>query len=213
MEREIITNDWITLHIILSISLLCFSRLLNRNKFDSLLSPIKKFDITTSLMIEHTKNDALSYLLDFNFIFNFALLTSVIKNYKYNINFNFLTAFETLIIVGGFFILKRSLSRTTDYLLEIKPITNNYQNIKDIFFKLSGILITPAILFYIYPQTSKKIFVSILLISLFTLVIIFAKSIIKTMLNIKMNYVLYIFLYLCILELSPLVILYNILIE
>ena len=71
----------------------------------------------------------------------------------------------------------------------------------------------PTIVIYIYPQTSKSIFISLLFISLFTLVIIFGKSIIKTMLNIKMNYVLYIFLYLCVLELSPLIILYNILIE
>ena len=83
MEREIITNDWITLHILLSLSLLCFSRLLNSSKFDSLLSPIKKFDITPSLIEEHTKNDVLGYLLDFNFIFNFALLTSVIKSKKF----------------------------------------------------------------------------------------------------------------------------------
>lgn len=221
IDPEFITGkfqfDWITILLAVSLLILGWVRLFNKKYLTSLVKAVVSYQESTNLYREkNSLMERASFLINLLFLSNISIFTLQLC-YYFNIDLNGTEDYILYLIVFGFLLLLyvfRALSKSLiGYVFLKQKVFSEYFHNVNIFTKNTGLAIFPIIVilqFFTYDYINLIIYLGIGIVSiLYFLLYIRAFQII-----IRKNVsIFYMILYLCAFEISPLLIVYKILLS
>ncbi len=114
-----------------------------------------------------------------------------------------------LLVLSGFFLIRLLIAMLTGFVFKRLSLFREYLYNVFLFNKMIGVLFIPflVLLFYTRGMTAQIVFISLLLLTGMTVIMRYARAL--TFSFRKGVSVLYMFLYLCALEIAPLLLLYR----
>jgi hypothetical protein len=210
MLRDVISNDWFTVFLVLSLGLLTASKFLFAHRFKDFLVVIGNSKYLKIYAREQKFIDGFDALLFLNgalsiSIFAFISYSTLFESSDFNIN----RFFKLLFGISVLFLIKVLLERLIASLFDIDDLIDSYLFQKTTFKNFSGFVLFPinCLLIYTLEPTKDLIYTIIGLIVLINL-IGFVTSF-KNHQKILINNIFYFILYLCTLEIGPYLILYK----
>ncbi|TXE19407.1 DUF4271 domain-containing protein [Psychroserpens burtonensis] len=210
MLRDVISNDWFTIFLVLGLGLITVSKFLFAHRFKDFLVVIGNSKYLKIYAREQKFIDGFDALLFFNgilsvSIFAFLSYSVLVNSSEFNIN----QFFKLLFGIGVLFLMKVLLERLIASLFNIDEVVDSYLFQKTTFKNYSGFILLPinCLLIYALEPTKNLIYVIIGLIILINIVG-FATSF-KNNQKLLINNIFYFILYLCALEIGPYLILYK----
>jgi len=212
MLREIISNEWITILIVLCIIILAFTKVAFSNRFNDFLWVIGNSKYLKIYSRDQKFIDQFDGLLFLNFIISLSLFFIILYNTFFeSIAFNILFFLKLLIGIGAIILIKILLERLIGSLFEIDSLIDSYVFQKTNYKNYMGLILLPInILLFFAIQPSKAISYFVIVLLLIVNLVGFASSF-KTHQKLILNNLFYFILYLCALEIAPYIILYKIL--
>ncbi|MEZ4938138.1 MAG: DUF4271 domain-containing protein [Crocinitomicaceae bacterium] len=155
-------------------------------------------------------NGIASYLLQFNYFVVIGVLGYCIYDiFSFSKEINWIILFVCLTAPLFFFLIKIFLVRFFAFLVETNQGFFEYLTNYKIFFQLQGILLLPFAVGLVFSDSQTQYYLALITISLFTFLGIF-RTALSFLYAIRYGFsVLYIFLYLCTLEILPLVVIFK----
>jgi hypothetical protein len=210
MLRDVISNDWFTIFLVLGLGLITVSKFLFAHRFKDFLVVIGNSKYLKIYAREQKFIDGFDALLFFNGILSisiFAFLSySVLVNpSEFDIN----EFFKLIFGIGVLFLMKVLLERLIASLFNIDELIDSYLFQKTTFKNYSGFILLPTncLLIYTLEPTRNLIYVIIGLIILVNLIGFITSF--KNHQKLLINNIFYFILYLCALEIGPYLILYK----
>jgi hypothetical protein len=210
MLRDVISNDWFTIFLVLGLGLITVSKFLFAHRFKDFLVVIGNSKYLKIYAREQKFIDGFDALLFFNGILSisiFAFLSySVLVNpSEFDIN----EFFKLIFGIGVLFLMKVLLERLIASLFNIDELIDSYLFQKTTFKNYSGFILLPTncLLIYTLEPTRNLVYVIIGLIILVNLIGFIASF--KNHQKLLINNIFYFILYLCALEIGPYLILYK----
>jgi hypothetical protein len=208
LERIEFSNNWITLVFIFGLVLLIILKLLNHRK----LFEYSRAFFLKGFIVKKVE-ERTSFFIGFNIVlYSFSVLiyalffTYLIEFFSPKIETSFQLYLKVTTIVFGYFTVFKVLDVTLSHLLETRTELALFIAAKLSYSYNTSLFLFPVLIFTTYS------FLNIyLLITVF--IILFTLSIVLTFLNNKnliINKLFYFILYLCALEIAPLLIIYKI---
>ncbi len=209
--REIISTNWLTILIVVSLSLLAIARAINTHRFSDFISLISN----NKYIIYYQKPNKLSS------IFNITLLLAQIASvslflylcfdvFEWQVMPSQITLyFKICIIYAVIIICKLLIEKIIATVFSIDSVVDEYLFYKISYRNYMGVLLLPINIVFIYTVQPSKIVFMILLIILAILNVIVLTSYYKKNESIILNHMFYFILYLCALEIAPYFILYK----
>jgi uncharacterized protein DUF4271 len=212
MLREIISNEWITILIVLCISILAFTKAAFSNRFNDFLWVIGNSKYLKIYSRDQKFIDQFEGLLFLNFIISLSLFFFILYNTFFeSIAFNILFFLKLFIGIGSIILIKILLERLIGSLFEIDSLIDSYVFQKTNYKNYMGLILLPInILLFFAIQPSRAIIYFVIGLLLFINLVGFVSSF-KTHQKLVLNNLFYFILYLCALEIAPYIILYKIL--
>jgi len=210
MLRDIISNDWFTIFLVLGLGFITTSKLLFAHRFKDFIAVIGNSKYLKIYAREQKFIDGFDALLFLNgvvsiSIFAFISYTTLVNPSEFNIN----QFFKLLFGIGVLFLIKILLERLIASLFDIDELIDSYLFQKTTYKNYSGLILFPlnCILIYTLEPTKRIIYIIIGLIILINLIgfITSFKNHQKSLLN----NIFYFILYLCTLEIGLYLILYK----
>lgn len=200
IDREIATNDWVTLSFLLCLVLLFFIKLINRSKLQEYSLAFFSRGFISSLTDKKEGFPFVSSILLMVFvIINFSLIILLLK-----VNFNpkgeALTFLKIIFYVFLYYSLKIVIDFVIIKTLQIKKIIRTFIYSKYIYLSGVAIWLFPCLLidnYYFKSPNLLYFFIVFLFLLRFFLVLFNNKKLI-------LNKLFYFILYLCTLEIAPL---------
>ncbi|MFT4780782.1 MAG: hypothetical protein ACJAZK_001491 [Psychroserpens sp.] len=210
MLRDVISNDWFTIFLVLGLGLITVSKFLFAHRFKDFLVVIGNSKYLKIYAREQKFIDGFDALLFFNGILSisiFAFLSySVLVNpSEFDIN----EFFKLIFGIGVLFLMKVLLERLIASLFNIDELIDSYLFQKTTFKNYSGFILLPTncLLIYTLEPTRNLVYVIIGLIILVNLIGFITSF--KNHQKLLINNIFYFILYLCALEIGPYLILYK----
>lgn len=210
MIREVLTNDFFTLGILVCLIIISSSKLFFNNSFFLFFNHCISLKIFRFNSQTPQLKTGFKILLDFNFVLTMVICCAALNNNTNNIlNLDFIVWLKPLLILCFFLITKYLIEKLTAIIFKIEKISLLYQSRRNEFIRLIGILNIPLIILisYYHNYNSNLIFLAFVL-----LLIIYGYGIYVSLNSSKkgiMKYFFYFILYLCALEISPCIIVYE----
>ncbi len=212
--REITTNDWITIVMLLCVTLLAVAKYMNSVLFVDFIDLFT----TNKYIVLTNKGNKLSSL--FNVVLMTVQILSIslfmyicvdilkIKDTASGVVF-FLKIAAFYALISIFKILIEKIVAT---IFSIEILIDNYLFYKVSYRNFLGILLLPFNLLFVYSIQPSKILLLVMLITLLVLNLIVLILVYKKNENVILNHLFYFILYLCTLEIAPYFILYKLII-
>lgn len=210
MIREVLTNDFFTLGILICLIIISSSKLFFNNSFflffnHCLSLKIFRFNSQTPQL-----KTGFKILLDFNFVITLVVCCAAFNNNTNNIfNLDYIVWLKPLLTLCFFLIIKYLIEKLTAIIFEIEKISFLYQSRRNEFIRLIGILNIPLIILMSYNHNYNSNFI---FLAFGLLLIIYGYGLYVSLNSSKngiMKYFFYFILYLCALEISPCIIVYK----
>ncbi|MFL1894713.1 DUF4271 domain-containing protein [Aquimarina sp. 2-A2] len=215
LPREILSNDWVTILLFLSLCLLAVARMLNSYNFSSFIMLFN----TNKYILTHQKHTNLSTAFTITLTcmqcIVFSLLIHLIfYTFEWQINEEPILQFlQIFAIYSTLFLAKILIEKIIGIVFHIDSLINSY-----IFYKLSyrnffAVLLFPLLFWFFYtvaPSTNTAYVIGVLLLLSQLIILI---SFYKKNENLILNHLFYFILYLCALEFAPYFILYKLFIK
>ena len=210
MLRDVISNDWFTLFLILGLVLITLSKFLFAHRFKDFLVVIANSKYLKIYARDQKFIDGFDALLFTNSIFSVSIFSYI--SYITIVNpaeFNIDHFFKLLFGLGILFLIKVLLERLIGSLFDIDDLMDDYLFQKTTFKNYSGFVLLPinALLIYTLEPTSTLIYIVITLLVLINLIGFMISF--KNHQKLLLNNLFYFILYLCTLEIGPYLILYK----
>ena len=209
MLREFINQDVLTLIIVSCMLIITITKLLFPKRFNEFVMLLINSRYSSQYVKEQSFFDLFEALLFLNLILNISVLLFLFLPQFTLESITQLSLFKYSIIIGVFFILKVMFERLLSSILDIEPIIDKYLFQKISFRNFIGLLLLPINMFLLYTIGPNKtifiIVISLLFLIFFLGVFLFAKNNLNTF---KKSF-FYFILYLCTLEITPYVVLYE----
>ena len=210
MLREIISNEWFTVLIVLCISILTFVKVNFSNRFNDFLWVIGNSKYLKIYSKDQKFIDQFDGFLFLNLIISLAVFFFI-----WNTAFFESTAFDVILFlklligIGAIILIKVLLERLIGSLFEIDALIDSYVFQKTNYKNYIGLILLPINILLIFAiQPSKAIIYIVLGLLLLINLIGFLTSF-KIHQKIILNNIFYFILYLCALEFAPYIILYK----
>ncbi|RLD29734.1 MAG: DUF4271 domain-containing protein [Bacteroidetes bacterium] len=212
MLREIISNEWITILIVLCISILAFAKAAFSNRFNDFLWVIGNSKYLKIYSRDQKFIDQFDGLLFLNLIISLALFFFILYNTFFDsLAFELIFFFKLLIGIGAIILIKVLLERLIGSLFEIDSLIDSYIFQKTNYKNYIGLVLLPINILLIFAVQPTKTIIY-LIIGLFLIInLVGFVSSFKTHQKLVFNNLFYFILYLCALEIAPYIILYKIL--
>lgn len=213
MLREIISNDWFTLLIVLSLCVLAIAKYTYSKRFNDFLWVIGNSKYLKIYSREQKFIDWFDALLFFNLILSISLFSFLSYNTLVaTIAFNILLFLKILLGIGALILIKVLLERLIGSLFEIDALIDSYIYQKTSYKNYMGLVLLPINILLIFTLQPKPSIIYAILGLLFVINLIGFITSFKTHQKLIINNFFYFILYLCALEIAPYIILYKLLI-
>lgn len=206
-----VSNDWFTLLIILSILLIAIAKSLFASRFTDFLALVGNSKYLKIHSRDQRFLDLFDGLLFLNLTFSVALFVLLVFRHQSigpEIDLDFF--FKLAIGIGAAFLIKILVERLVGSMFEIDSFIDAYLFQKISYRNFIGILLVPINVFFLYSINPSKTLVGIVIIFLLMVNIIGIVTTIKNHQKLLINNFFYFILYLCALEISPYIILYKV---
>ena len=214
MLREIISNDWFTILIVFSTSILAVAKYAFSNRFNDFLWVVGNSKYLKIYTREQKFIDKFDSLLFANLIislsiFLFLCYVTLIETTAFNI----LLFLKIVLGVGALILIKVLLERLIGSLFEIDALIDSYIFQKTSYKNYIGLLLLPinAVLIFALQPSSLIIYVILSLLLIINLTGFITS--LKANQKLIISNIFYFILYLCALEIAPYIILYKLLIN
>jgi len=211
MFREMVSNDWFTLLIVLSILLIAISKSLFTSKFADFVALVGNSKYLKIYSKDQRFLDLFDGLLFLNLTFSATLFVLIVFRHQAigpEINLEFF--FKLVIGIGAAFLIKILIERLIGSMFEIDAFIDAYLFQKISYRNFIGLMLVPVNIIFLYAIDPSKTLVYIVIFLLLMINIIGIVTTIKNHQKLLINNFFYFILYLCALEISPYLILYKV---
>lgn len=212
MLREIISNEWVTILIVLCISILAFTKAAFSNRFNDFLWVIGSSKYLKVYSKKQKFIDQFEGLLFLNFIISFSLFFIILDNTFFeSVAFSISFFIKLLIGIGAIILIKVLLERLIGSIFEIDSLIDSYMFQKTNYKNYIGLVLLPinVLLIFAVQPTKTILYFAIGLLLIINLVGFITSF--KMHQKLILNNLFYFILYLCTLEIAPYIILYKVL--
>ncbi len=214
MLREIISNDWFTLLIVLSLCVLAIAKYTFSNRFNDFLWVVGNSKYLKIYSREQKFIDWFDALMFFNLIISGSLFSFLSYNTLVTtIAFDILLFLKILLGIGALLLIKILLERLIGSLFEIDALIDSYIFQKTNYKNYLGLVLLPINILLIFTLQPKPSIIYVVFGLLFVINLIGFITSFKTHQKLIINNFFYFILYLCALEIAPYIILYKLFIE
>jgi uncharacterized protein DUF4271 len=214
MLREIISNDWFTLLIVLSLCVLALAKYAYSSRFNDFLWVVGNSIYLKIYSREQKFIDWFDALLFFNLILSISLFSFLSYNTLVTaVDFEILLFLKILLGVGALILIKVLLERLIGSLFEIDTLIDSYIYQKTSYKNYIGLVLLPINMLLIFTLQPKPSIIYVILGLLFVINLIGFITSFKTHQKLIINNFFYFILYLCALEIAPYIILYKLFID
>ncbi|MEZ4801190.1 MAG: DUF4271 domain-containing protein [Gelidibacter sp.] len=211
MLREVISNEWFTVFIVLGLMAIALSKQFFSVRFNDFIAVLGNSKYLKIYSRDQKFIDGFDSLLFFNLvislsIFGFLAYSTLIENIKFDI-----LLFSKIIFgVAALVLIKVLFERLIGSLFEIDKLIDQYLFQKTSYLNFSGFILLPINVLLLYTITPSPL---ILYISIGVILMVNLIGLVTTFKNhqkLILNNLFYFILYLCALEIGPYLILYKI---
>ena len=212
MLRDYILFDGFTIIILLNIIIVTIAKTLNNSKFKQFL-----FIYLNNSFLKFKSNDnsflsSFNSLLNVNYIISLSVYISILfSNNLYGFNNNFETSifFTTLVFIVVFIYTKYFIEILIGWAFNISKFVVSFNLQKNSFNKLLGIFIILLNSLAIYSFPNSIIFIKISIFFVISLYVVGLYKVIRLNDNLILSNMFYFILYLCTLEILPILFIIN----
>jgi len=210
MLRELISNEWFTILIVLCLGILAFVKVTFSNRFNDFLWVIGNSKYLKIYSRDQKFIDQFDSFLFLNLIISLAIFFFIWYNTLFEyIAFDIILFLKIVLGIGALILIKVLLERLIGSLFEIDALIDSYVFQKTNFKNYIGLVLLPINIILIYVvQPSKAIIYTAIVLLLIINLIGFITSF-KMHQKLILNNLFYFILYLCALEIAPYIILYE----
>ena len=210
MLRELISNEWFTILIVLCLSILAFTKTTFTNRFNDFLWVIGNSKYLKIYSRDQKFIDQFDGFLFLNLIISLTIFFFVLYNTLFeSIAFDLMLFLKLFIGIGAIILIKVLLERLIGSLFEIDALIDSYVFQKTNFKNYIGLVLLPINILLIYAvQPSKAIIYIVIALLLLINFVGFVTSF-KFHQKLILNNLFYFILYLCALEIAPYIFLYK----
>ena len=212
MIRDYILFDGFTIIILLNIIIVTIAKALNNSKFKQFIF----IYLNNSFLKFNTNNNSFlssfNSLLNINYLISLSVYISIIISYSsYGINNNFEISifFKTLLIVIVFVYAKYLIELLVGWAFSISKFIVTFNLQKNNFNKLIGIIIILLNSLAIYSFPNSMTFIKMSIFFVISLYLIGLYKVIRLNDNLILSNMFYFILYLCTLEIVPILFIIN----
>ncbi len=214
MLREIVSNEWYTILIVTSITLIAIVKVMHTSRFSDFLMLIGN----SKYLKIHSREQKFFEIFDGVLFLNLIISTSlflllIIGNQSNAQNIDMMFFLKLIIGIGGAFLIKILLERLLGSLFEIDELIDSYLFQKISYRNYIGLILIPINILLIYTLSPSKTVIYIIIAILLFINLIGIITTIRNHQKLLINNLFYFILYLCALEISPYIILYKIVIK
>lgn len=211
MLREFISNEWITIILVICLFLLTTAKLLFPSRFSDFLATPGNSKYLKIYSREQKFIDLFDGLLYLNFAISFSLFGFLIyKHLISDLEFELFLFFKIVFGVATIVLIKILLERLIGSIFNIDALIDNYLFQKTSYKNYLGILLLPINILLTYTLAPTKIVFSVIIGSLLLLNSIGFITSLKTHQKLIISNLFYFILYLCAFEIAPYIILYKV---
>ncbi len=212
MFREIISNEWYTILIVLCIGILAFVKTAFSNRLNDFLWVIGNSKYLKIYSRDQKFIDQFEGLLFLNLIISLALFYFIWYNTFFDsIAFDIILFIKLFIGIGAIILIKVLLERLIGSLFEIDLLIDSYVFQKTNYKNYIGLVLLPINILLIFAVQPSKAIIYIVISVLFIINLVGFITSFKMHQKLILNNLFYFILYLCALEIAPYIILYKIL--
>jgi hypothetical protein len=211
MLREFITNEWITIILVVCLFLLATAKLLFPSRFSDFLVIPGNSKYLKIYSRDQKFIDLFDGLLYLNFTIGFSLFGFLL--YKHLINdleFELLLFFKLAFGLATILLIKILLERLIGSVFNIDTLVDNYLFQKTSYKNYLGIILLPINTILIYSLLPTKPVFAVIIVLLLLLSFIGFTTSLKTHQKLIISKLFYFILYLCAFEIAPYIILYKV---
>ena len=214
MLRELISNDWLTIFIVLGLVAITISKYLFPSRFNDFIAVIGNSKYLKIYARDQKFIDGFDSLLFLNLVISISVFSFLAYSTLVNLEtFDLFVFFKLLFGIGALVLIKILLERLIGSLFEIDTIIDSYLFQKTSYKNFSGFVLLPIniILIFTFDPSKSIIYVIIGLIALINLIGFMTSF--KNHQKLILSNLFYFILYLCALEIGPYLILYKLIID
>jgi hypothetical protein len=210
MLREIVSNDWFTIGLVIALIAVAIAKLLYARRFEDFLPVL----VNSKYLKIYTRDQKFIDSFDALLFTVYILMTGI---FVY-VSFNALTQsnivdpvilVKLIFAIAAFVLIKVLVERLIGSLFEIDKLIDHYLFQKTAYKHLTGLLLIPLNLFFIYVFEPSKVTILIVIIAVIGINIAGFITSFKTFQKLLISNFFYFILYLCALEIGPYIILYH----
>ena len=212
MIRDYILFDGFTIIILLNIIIVTIAKTLNNSKFKQFL-----LIYLNNSFLKFSSNDnsflsSFNSLLNVNYIISLSVYISILISYNlhgFNNNFEISIFFTTLLFIIAFIYTKYLIEILIGWAFNIRKFVVSFNLQKNSFNKLIGIIMILLNSFAIYSFPNSVIFTNISIFLVISLYLVGLYKVIRLNDNLILSNMFYFILYLCTLEIVPILFFIN----
>jgi len=209
MLREVVSNEWLTVLLILSIAFVAISKLAFFNRFNDFVALIGNSKYLKIYSKDQKFIDLFDGILFANLIVSLSLFIVIITGHSSNTASNNTELLVKLVTgISLLFLIKTLLERLLGSLFEIDNLMDTYLFQKTSYKNYIGIVLIPINALLLYTVAPSKPIVYAVILLLIAIHVIGLIITFKNHQKLILNNLFYFILYLCALEISPYLILY-----
>ncbi len=212
MLREIISNEWFTVLIVLCVCILAFAKARFTNRFNDFLWLIGNSKYLKIYSRDQKFIDQFDGLLFLNLIISSALFYFIWYNtFIESIAFDLILFFKLFIGIGSLILIKILIERLIGSLFEIDSLIDSYVFQKTNYKNYIGLVLLPINILLIFAVNPSKTILYIVAGLILVINLVGFITSFKIHQKLILNNLFYFILYLCALEIAPYIILYKVL--
>ena len=209
--REVISNEWFTILIVLCLAVLAVAKFAYNKRFSDFISVIGNSKYLKIYARDQKFIDQFDALLFVNLIisssiFVYLAYTTLVEQLVFEMGL----FFKIMVGIGGLILIKILLERLIASVFDIDELIDSYIFQKTNYKNYLGLILLPVNIILIYSLTPNKLIILIFLGLLFLVNAIGFLTSFRTHQKLILNNWFYFILYLCALEIGPYVILYKV---
>ncbi|MFK7781920.1 DUF4271 domain-containing protein [Psychroserpens sp.] len=210
MLREVISNDWFTIFLILGLAFITLCKYLFASRFKDFVTVIGNSKYLKIYARDQKFIDGFDALLFLNLIISVSIFFYVVYATLVSPSeFNLTQFFKLIFGIGVLFLIKVLLERLIGSVFEIDSLIDSYLFQKTTYKNYTGFLLLPINCLLIYTISPSEVVIYSCLGLIVLINIVGFISSFKNHQKLLLNNLFYFILYLCALEIGPYLILYK----
>ena len=212
MLREIISNEWFTVLVVLCVCILAFAKARFTNRFNDFLWVVGNSKYLKIYSRDQKFIDQFDGLLFLNLIISSALFYFIWYNtFIESIAFDLILFFKLFIGIGSLILIKILIERLIGSLFEIDSLIDSYVFQKTNYKNYIGLVLLPINILLIFAVNPSKTILYIVAGLILVINLVGFITSFKIHQKLILNNLFYFILYICALEIAPYIILYKVL--